>query len=66
MGKIKGWVDNNLSKLMSRKLMVWAFATVFFACGVLDAESWTGISLGYVGIQGMSDLATSWKSAGKQ
>jgi len=65
MGRIKGWLDNNMSKFISRKLMVWAFSTVFFAIGILDADSWTAISLGYVGIEGFGDAAVKWRESGK-
>jgi hypothetical protein len=61
MGRIKSWLDHNMGKFISRKLMVWCFATAFFAGGLLDAESWTGLSLGYIGIEGVADAAAKWR-----
>ena len=56
-------LDRGLNKLMSRKLMVWLTATGFMLLDVvpLRSEDWVAISLAYIGIQGLADIATQWK-----
>ena len=56
-------LDRTLNKLMSRKLMVWLTATGFMLMDIipLTSEDWVAISLAYIGIQGLSDIATQWK-----
>ena len=56
-------LDKTLNKLLSRKLMVWLTATSFmFMDSVpITSEDWVAISLAYIGIQGLTDLAVRWK-----
>ena len=56
-------LDKGLNKLLSRKLMVWLTATGFMLLEVvpLRSEDWVAISLAYIGIQGLADIATQWK-----
>ena len=56
-------VDSLLSKLISRKLMVWLTATGLMLTEALPLQSgdWVAISLAYIGIQGLADIATQWK-----
>jgi len=56
-------VDSLLSKLISRKLMVWLTATGLMLSErtPLDSSDWVAISLAYIGMQGLTDLATQWK-----
>tara|TARA_R110002074_G_scaffold151170_2_gene304725 strand:- start:242 stop:433 length:192 start_codon:yes stop_codon:yes gene_type:complete len=56
-------LDKALNKLMSRKLMVWLTATSFMLLDVVPLESsdWVAISLAYIGIQGLADIAAQWK-----
>jgi len=60
-----GILDAVSEKVLSRKLMVWIVATVFLGFGKITPDEWMGISLGYIGVQGVADLATKWKGAGK-
>jgi hypothetical protein len=60
-----GLVDVLSEKILSRKLLVWIVATVFLGFGKITPDEWMGISLGYIGIQGVADLAAKWKGAGK-
>ena len=55
--------DRLLNKLVSRKLMVWLTATGFmlFETVPLTSQDWVAISLAYIGIQGLADIATKWK-----
>jgi len=58
----KGIMDRILEKLISRKLMVWLTATALMYTELgITSEDWVAISLMYVGIQGLSDIATQWK-----
>ena len=56
-------LDKGLNKLLSRKLMVWLTATGFMLLEVvpLRSEDWVAVSLAYIGIQGLADIATQWK-----
>jgi hypothetical protein len=56
-------LDSLLSKLVSRKLMVWLTATGLMLTETLPLQSgdWVAISLAYIGIQGLADIAREWK-----
>ena len=56
-------LDRVLNKLISRKLMVWLTATVFMFTEVvpLQSEDWVAISLAYIGIEGLADIASRWR-----
>ena len=56
-------LDKTVNKLMSRKLMVWLTATGFMLLDTvpLASEDWVAISLAYIGIQGLADIATQWR-----
>ena len=56
-------VDRLLGKLVSRKLMVWITATSFMFLDAVPLESsdWVAISLAYIGIEGLADIATRWR-----
>ena len=60
---LKHAVDSMLNKLVSRKLMVWLTATGLMLTErtPLDSSDWVAISLAYIGMQGLTDLATQWK-----
>ena len=55
--------DRILTKLVSRKLMVWLTATgrMLSERTPLDSSDWVAISLAYIGIQGLADIATQWR-----
>ncbi len=60
---MRHFVDQTLNKLMSRKLMVWLAATCFMVFDTVPLESsdWVAISLAYIGIEGLADIATRWR-----
>jgi len=60
---MKQVLDTALSKIMSRKLMVWGTATIFmFMDNVpLASEDWVAISLAYIGLEGLADIASRWR-----
>jgi len=51
-----------LKKFLSRKLIVWVVATVFFAMHNLDSSEWFGITMTYLGIQGGADVMTRFRN----
>jgi len=59
-------VDKILNKLLSRKLMVWITATSFMFLDAvpLDSSDWVAISLAYIGLEGLADIAARWKHGG--
>ncbi len=63
MTTFKHTLDKLLGKLVSRKLMVWLTATGLMLTErtPLDSSDWVAISLAYIGMQGLTDLATQWK-----
>ena len=56
-------LDSLLARLMSRKLMVWLTATGLMLTQAVPLESsdWVAISLAYIGIEGLADIATRWR-----
>ena len=63
MMAVKHALDKLLTKLVSRKLMVWLTATGLMLSErtPLDSSDWVAISLAYIGIQGLADIATQWR-----
>ena len=59
---MKEILDKGLNKLLSRKLMVWATATYLMVfTSSLQSDDWVAISLAYIGLQGLADIATRWR-----
>jgi|TARA_Y100000310_G_C20412085_1_gene682510 hypothetical protein len=58
---MKQVVDKALGKLFSRKLMVWLTATGLLAFADLTSSDWVAISLVYIGVEGMADIASRWR-----
>jgi len=61
----RGILDIVTEKAVSRKLLVWIVATVMLGLNKLTPDEWTAISLGYVGIEGIADIAIKWKGANR-
>jgi len=62
MEKMKPVLDNVLNKLLSRKLMVWGTATLLMLTDSgLQSSDWVAISLAYIGLEGLADIATRWR-----
>jgi len=59
-------LDKTLNKILSRKLMVWVTATSFMFLDVVPLESsdWVAISLAYIGLEGLADIAARWRHGG--
>lgn len=59
-------LDKGLNKLLSRKLMVWSTATYLMVfTSTLASEDWVAISLAYIGLEGLADIATRWRHGNK-
>ena len=56
-------LDKWVSKLVSRKLLVWAVSTGFLMFDLIQSDQWVAIALAYVGVEGFADIAIRWKSA---
>jgi len=50
-----GSIDSKLSKWISRKLLVFAIATIALFAGKLDSSDWAYLAIAYIAIQGMID-----------
>ena len=57
-----GKVDTFLQKIASRKLIVWLTSTGLLIGGQVNGEQWVGLALAYIGVQGLADIATRWKT----
>ena len=55
------FLDTVLSKLVSRKLLVFLTATGLSLWGSLDSNTWGLIAVTYIGAQGAVDIAKMWK-----
>ena len=58
-----GALDKILSRVTSRKLLVWLTGSVLLYTGGLQSTDWVAISLVYIGSQAAVDLAVAWKKA---
>ena len=59
-------LDKTLNKILSRKLMVWVTATSFMFLDAvpLNSSDWVAISLSYIVLEGLADIAARWKHGG--
>jgi hypothetical protein len=58
-----GLVDAWLSKITSRKLMVWTTATVLMCLSMIESADWLMISALYIGGQSVIDAIAKMKGA---
>ena len=58
---MSGVIDKGLSKLVSRKLLVWASATALMAAGSIDSSDWVILSALYIGGQSVIDAVVRLK-----
>ena len=61
-----GAIDQLISKVASRKLLVWTVASAALFSSQIKSEDWVAISLAYIGSQALVDLAAKWKTSGKR
>lgn len=60
----RGIVDKVVSKVTSRKLLVWSTATYALLTTGIESSDWVAISLAYIGSEALVDIASKWRSAG--
>jgi hypothetical protein len=60
----KGVLDKVVSKVTSRKLLVWSTATYALLTSGIESSDWVAISLAYIGSEALVDIASKWRSAG--
>ena len=58
---MKPFVDRITEKVISRKFTVFSLATLFLYLEKINGDQWIAVSLAYIGIQGLADIATQWK-----
>lgn len=58
---MKGKIDRFLERWTSRKLMVFAIATLLALFGDLTSGDWVNIAIVYIGTQGALDIAERLK-----
>lgn len=56
-------IDKFLSKAISRKLLVFCLATVFFSLGLLAPDQWLTIAVSYIGLQTVTDTIVRIKGS---
>ena len=63
---MKAVIDKAVAKIVSRKFTVFILSTLFLCFDKLSGDQWVAVSLGYIGIQGVADIATRWKHGGSK
>ena len=61
---MKAVIDKAVAKVVSRKFTVFILSTLFLYFDKLSGDQWVAVSLGYIGFQGVADIATQWKHGG--
>ena len=62
--RIKGCLDVILEKVISRKLLVFATATILMAYALIDPDTWGMIAMLYIGGQSVIDAVKTYKFGG--
>ena len=57
-----GMLDTVQQKVVSRKLMVWLASTWLMFNANLESADWVAISLAYIGVQGLADIAAAYRN----
>jgi hypothetical protein len=53
-------IDRGLNKMISRKLLVWGFATVGVPLGFITGDQWVQLSMIYIGSQAAMDFVLNY------
>lgn len=59
----KEMLDRGISKLVSRKLLVWIVATIGVPLHLIDGEQWLQVSIVYIGTQAAKDFIIDYVKA---
>lgn len=57
----KGWLDRKAGKFVSRKFLVWIFASYALITGTLDGDNWVAVALAFIGIEGTAKVAAMYR-----
>ncbi len=60
--KVEKVLEAFISKFISKKLMVMVAGTVLLISGHISSDQWMSLSLGFVGVEGFSDIVTRFKT----
>ena len=58
---MKSFLDRHVNRFVSKKLLVWTVATVFFSLGMLPAPVWMQLTMVYIGSQAAVDIVKKLK-----
>ena len=58
---VKAFIDRNLERFMSKKLLVWVVTTGLLLAEKVDSEQWIILATAYVGTQGFVDVVARFK-----
>ena len=58
---VKAFIDRNLERFMSKKLLVWVATTGLLLAEKVDSEQWMILATAYVGTQGFVDVVARFK-----
>lgn len=61
--RVRSFLDSNLNKFISRKLLVLILGTFLLCLGLITADLWVGLASTYVGVEGLKDGLVAWHSA---
>ena len=53
-------IDRGLNKMISRKLLVWGFATAGVPLGFITGDQWVQLSMIYIGSQAAMDFILNY------
>jgi hypothetical protein len=56
------WIDRNLNKWVSRKLIVFLTATVGLFSGKITDDNWIIIAVAYISIEGVTNIVERLKN----
>jgi hypothetical protein len=62
---MRNWIDKNLNRFVSKKLLVFTVATCAFFLGHLPSESWVELVMVYLGSQGAIDAIGALRNGSK-
>lgn len=66
MARLKAIIDSHLERYLSRRLLVWLTSTGFLIANKIDGEQWITVSLIYIGLLGLAEIAAKYKGAGNK
>ena len=65
MARFKAIADKFVERFISRKFLAWITATVLCWYGMVTSDTWTAVTLAYIGTQALVDMAVQWKHGPK-